>query len=276
MGLDIPKSDREVFEAELARLSVAARGETGDSCGPTDISEAGGRPDRIVRVIFDAPPFIRRYAPTRTPVTAYALARKMTDYAFGLISDEFLWGCPNGVVPEVYVCFDTQENMPAAREVVARRRNPPATPEAIQRARLDPGNRKVLINGRLFAPEERPLTDDEISALDDQTPFMFVRAMASRAGKEALWALIETAVVRILAEETRAARCCRVVIDGPRTGPAPAPGPTATAAAARGGGRSVRARERIARRRETFPERRWLWQRGCDGGVRRGHATGTC
>ena len=215
MGLGIAAADRREFEAALGELSTAARAASGDHCGGSAPLEPGFAPPEVVRVVVDAPCFFRRYAPTKTTVTALSLAQRLCTYAFSLISPRFSTG---SVVPEIVVCFDTQENMPPQRDAVAAKRNPRATPEELEKCRLDPTDARVIINGRIFAPEEVPLSDIELDMLDENTSFSFVRAMNSRAGKERLWRVLERAVIEVFAESVES-RACVVTVDGPGVGP---------------------------------------------------------
>lgn len=208
MGLDIPKNDREKIVAALEELSAKRRAETGVTCDHAN----------AVRVVVDAAAYFRRNAPTKTETTAHALARRFVDAAVSMLGHRFLDGSAPEV-PEIYLCFDTQAHMPPQRERVVLRRNPSATPEAIERARRDPTRQKVVVNNRVFRADERPLTPDEVAALDVHTPFPFPRAMNSSAGKEKVWALLEAAVLHVAAEDCRADRRYRLVVDGPAAGP---------------------------------------------------------
>ena len=220
MGIGLPKKDRVVFEQLLAEESVSQRVQHGDRCGPTTPGQIGAAPATISRVVIDAPPFVRRYAPTRETVDAYALANRMVNYAVDLLSPEFMDGTGSSVA-EIFIMFDTQANMPEARGMVAQRRSPLATQAELDRIRANPGCGKVEVNGRIYKYDERPLSEAEIAAFsaDEHAPFSFMRAMSSRKGKEAVWALVEKTLVQIFAEITSAGRALRVTIDGPRTGP---------------------------------------------------------
>lgn len=208
MGLDIAKDEREKIVAPLERLSAARRLETGVVCDHAD----------AVRVVVDAAAYFRRNAPSKTETTAHALARRFVEAATSMLGSRFLDGSAPEV-PEIHLCFDTQAHMPPQRERVALRRNPAATPEAIERAQRDPARQKVVVNGRVYKAEERPLAPEAIAALDIHTPFLFPRAMNSRAGKEKVWALLEKAVLHVAAEDCRADRRYRLVVDGPAPGP---------------------------------------------------------
>lgn len=215
MGLGIPAAARREFEEALGDLSTSARAASGDYCGGSAPITRGFAPSEVVRVVVDAPCFFRRYAPTKTTVTAMALALRLRTYAFSILSPRFNTG---SVLPEVVVCFDTQENMPPQRDAVAAKRNPPATPEELEKCRLDPTDDRVIVNGRIFKPDEVPLSDIELEVLDENTSFSFVRAMNSRAGKERLWRVLERAVIEVFAESVEP-RACVVTVDGPGVGP---------------------------------------------------------
>ncbi len=220
MGLGLVKKERLIFEQLLAENSVHQRAQCGDTCGPTTVKDIGAPPAAVCRVIVDACPFFRRHASTRTEVTAQALAEKLVYYVLDLVSPQFMEN-GDGPAPEVLVMFDTQANMPTARSMVAAKRNPLATPEELDRVRLDPKCTTVVVNGRLFSAEERPFTAKEIMALEENehVPFWFCRAMNSRAGKEAVWALLEKTVVKVFAELGNEKRRVCVTVDGPGTGP---------------------------------------------------------
>ena len=61
-----------------------------------------------------------------------------------------------GGVAEIFVMFDTQDNMPTARAMVAQKRNPPAAQEEIDRVRAGLAGDKVEVNGRVYNYDERP------------------------------------------------------------------------------------------------------------------------
>ena len=217
MGLGLDKSTRQKIEEVLAALSCDWRRRTGDPCGPTELSDVGKPPARVGRVVVDAPTWFRSHAPSKIETTVAALARRLLDKVFPLLSPEFTDGSA-GTPAEIYILFDTQPYMPPERERVVLRRNPPATPDAIAQARRDPLHQKVVVNGRIFDVADRPLSSDEIAALDENSPFLFPRAMNSRAGKECVWGLLWTAVVRAAAESCKEHQSCRLIVDGPGTG----------------------------------------------------------
>ena len=87
------------------------------------------------------------------------------------------------------------------REPVGRSRPPPPL-----HSWLDPTDDRVIVNGRIFKPDEVPLSDIELEVLDENTSFSFVRAMNSRAGKERLWRVLERAVIEVLPRASSPAR----------------------------------------------------------------------
>lgn len=203
MGLGTPKKSRDLYEDELCRESAAARKAEGATPSAPD-----GSPASISLLIYDAITYVRSKSPTKRPVTIRSLAERLFLHATTIV--------PPGT--EIRIFFDTQSNMPSQRDAVAERRSPRATEQEIAAARADPSDRRVLVNGRLFKPEEKPLTDEEIEAVDPETEFMLVRAMNSRRGKEMVWNSIEEELARFFASDLRAGGC-HVLIDGCRTGP---------------------------------------------------------
>lgn len=216
MGLGIGAKERSEFEFALSRLSEAARSASGDFCGGTGPIPYEGRPSKVGRVVYDALCYFRRVASTKREVTPLSLAKKLVAHAFSMLTPDVATG-PD-VLPEIFVLFDTQCHMPTQRAAVAAKRNPLATPEEIARVRMDPTDTRVAVNGRLFPAAEVPFTAAELDAFDRHTGFLFPRAMNSRAGKEKLWHVLEKTVLEVFAEATEAVPC-RVIVDGPRTGP---------------------------------------------------------
>lgn len=216
MGLGIGAKERSEFEHELARLSESARTASGDFCGGGGPIPYEGRPARVGRLVYDAPCWFRRYASTKREITAWSLAQKLVAHAFEMLTPEI--GADAGVLPEIFVLFDTQVYMPPQRAAVAAKRSPLATPEQLERARMDPSDNRVNVNGRLFPAAEVPFTSTELEKFDQHTAFLFPRAMNSRSGKEKLWDVLERAVLQAFCQSD-AGMACRIIVDGPRVGP---------------------------------------------------------
>lgn len=194
MGLGIPRDVRLRYEEWFNVRSSRLRG--------------GASPPAAFSVVaVDALTFYRMVAPTKTTTTVDQLS-------FRLFSEIRRLVRPGG---EAYIFFDTQENMPAQREAVAYARNPPASAEQLKKARSDPTDTRVEVNGRLFKRGLEPLTAAELAALDCNVPFLFPRAMNSRAGKERVWALLEDRIAYHFAQDL-ADFPLRIEIDGCATG----------------------------------------------------------
>lgn len=214
MGLGTAPADRTAVEETLGKWSGDARAASGEFVGHPGPVPPGTPPARVVRLIYDAPPFFRSKAQTKVPITIASLAQALLSHVFRQLSGEYASG---PVVPEVYILFDTQELMPRQRDAVALKRSPPATDEQLKKAAADPLDRRVVVNGRLFDPEQVPLSADELAALDQHTEVLFPRLMNSRAGKERLYALLETEIVAGFVERPSEFQL-RAVVDGPGVG----------------------------------------------------------
>ena len=71
--------------------------------------------------MYDAPCWFRRYASTKREITAWSLAQKLVAHAFEMLTPEI--GADVGVLPEIFVLFDTQVYMPPQRAAVAAKRS---------------------------------------------------------------------------------------------------------------------------------------------------------
>jgi len=196
MGLKIPADARRLYEDWFNARGADARG------------GVAGTPSEFASVSVDALTFFRMVAPSKATTTVDQLCYRLFSEIKRLVK-------PGG---EVYVFFDTQVNMPMQREAVAYARNPPATPAELKKARSDPTDSRVEVNGRLFKRGLEPMTAAELDELDLNRPFLFPRAMNSRAGKERVWGLLEEQILVHFAQDLTEFPL-RVVVDGSRTGP---------------------------------------------------------